>query len=137
MLTNHVHPSLELAMSYDAPTNRLSIFPQGSAVNVLNALRRSTGAVGTALARLSVLPCDTRESLHTKEEQLARYGVSWSTDIAHDAELAAELAASRQRCLAGVVAAPPLIQPVALLSEADEIIDTPATSAWPACMGVS
>jgi hypothetical protein len=49
---------------------------------------------------------DSREGLHTKDQELAAYGVVWSTDLAYEDELGLELQAARQRRVAGVSAAP-------------------------------
>ena len=61
---------------------------------------------------------DSRDGLRSPEQELARRGVSWASDPAHDRELALELAAARLR-RAGRTAAPstvatlPAVRPLA------------------------
>lgn len=66
------------------------------------ALGWTGAATGTVLAWAGALICDSREGLHSKEQQLAAYGVSWIADPAYDAELAQELKTAREQRHAGV-----------------------------------
>jgi hypothetical protein len=54
-------------------------------------------ALGTALSRFGTILHDSRDSLLSKDTELASFGVTWSTDLAHETELAQELAHSRLR----------------------------------------
>jgi hypothetical protein len=58
---------------------------------------------------VATLPHDSRDNLRSQEHQFATYGISWSTNLAHETELAQELAISRkQRITAGGTASPSL-----------------------------
>jgi hypothetical protein len=59
--------------------------------------RHAGMTLGTALSRLSRLFHDSRDALLSKDTELASFGVTWSTDLAHETELAQELAHSRVR----------------------------------------
>ncbi len=50
----------------------------------VGALWQAGARMGAALGRLGALTCDSRETLSSKEEQLAAYGVSWATDLAYE-----------------------------------------------------
>lgn len=63
----------------------------------VGVLRHPGDAIGAAVDRVSALAYDSRESLRSEEQQLARRGVSWTADAADDVELAQELAAARRR----------------------------------------
>jgi len=65
-----------------------------AARQVVAAVRQAVGAVVHWIADL---PCDTRERLHSKEQELAMRGISWASDPAYDAALAREIAVARQR----------------------------------------
>lgn len=67
----------------------------------VSVLRHWGRAIGTALARVDEHTWDSRETLPTKEQQLAVLGVSWETNLAYEADLAEELAAARRRRLMG------------------------------------
>jgi hypothetical protein len=54
-------------------------------------------ALGTAVSRLNTLLHDSRDSLLSKDTELASFGVTWSSDLAQETELAQELAHSRLR----------------------------------------
>ena len=58
-----------------------------------------------------------REGLRSKEQELAAYGVTWTTDLADEEELARELQAARRRRLAGLSAVMPAEPPPRLSSE--------------------
>lgn len=75
---------------------------------VVDSLRQAGAATGAALAWIGTLINNSREDLHSREQQLAAYGVSWVADPIHDAELAQELKTARERRHAGVVATPPV-----------------------------
>jgi hypothetical protein len=51
----------------------------------------------SALGRLGALVQDSREILRSKEQELAALGVTWTTDPAHERELAEELRAGLAR----------------------------------------
>lgn len=59
------------------------------------ALQQTRRVLGATLAWLNTLPHDSRDSLPSKDTELASYGVKWSTDLAHDTELAQQMATSR------------------------------------------
>lgn len=63
----------------------------------LSRIGHLRGVTGATLARIGALPYDSRDSLPSKEQQLAELGISWATDAAYDAQLAQELADSRLR----------------------------------------
>lgn len=72
--------------------------------------RISTGALARLAAFVGTLAQDSRETLRTKEQDLANWGMAWSQDPTHDEGLAMELPAARARRQASpelpVVAAP-------------------------------
>lgn len=72
----------------------------------VGALWQAGARMGAAPGRLGALTCDSRETLSSKEEQLASYGVSWATDLAYEDALVRELEEARQRRHAGRAAAP-------------------------------
>lgn len=78
----------------DIPSQRRESRAAESRLTRIGHLR---GVTGAALARISTLPYDSRDSLPSKEQQLAELGISWATDAAYDAQLAQELAGSRLR----------------------------------------
>lgn len=99
--------------------------------------RQASMALGTALSRLGTFPHDSRDSLPLKETELASFGVTWATDLAHETELAQELATSRLLRRADVT-------PAALGSSSLPVSPAPdagavstPTLAVPAIMGVS
>lgn len=76
----------------DIPSQRRESRAAESRLTRIGHLR---GVTGAALARISTLPYDSRDSLPSKEQQLAELGISWATDAAYDAQLAQELARAR------------------------------------------
>ena len=72
--------------------------PRLVSIPVLQQTRRVLGA---ALAWLNTLPQDSQDPLPSKDTELASYGVKWSTDPAHEIELAQEMATSRLLRCAG------------------------------------
>lgn len=73
------------------------LFPYHSCEYTNRALRSSPQARATiknARACMSVLRFDRRESLSSKEQQLATYGVRWTMDAAYDTELAQQMEAA-------------------------------------------
>jgi hypothetical protein len=64
--------------------------PPGAGAGVLRGI---VSALGRAAARIP----DGREALRSKEQHLAALGVTWTTDSAHERELAAELRAGLAR----------------------------------------
>ena len=116
------HPPLHLAT------------PSHSASHL--AFQQTRRALGAALAWLSTLPHDSREPFPSKDTDLASYGVSWSTDLLHETELARELATSRLRRRAGVAVAPDGSPLPVSPAPTEGALDTPAV-ALPATMGVS
>lgn len=60
------------------------------------------GAIRTAFGRVGTVAYDSREGLRSKEQDLAAYGITWTTDLGDEEDLARELQAARQRRLAGV-----------------------------------
>lgn len=120
-------------MSYVPRTARIMTWPWTS---FTHALQQSSRAIRAALGRLATLPYDSRETLATKDAQLAAYGVSWSTDLAYDTELAQELQAARRQRLTSTTAAPPLVPPPMVSEATDEgAVETPGLT-LPATMGV-
>lgn len=53
--------------------------------------------LGTAICRLSPVLHDSRDSVPSKDKDLALLGMMWATDLATETELAQQLAASRLR----------------------------------------
>jgi hypothetical protein len=53
--------------------------------------------VASALSRLGTLAYDGRETVRSKEQELAGFGVTWTADPAHERELAEELRAVLSR----------------------------------------
>jgi hypothetical protein len=70
--------------------------------------RHVGSAIGAAVAHLSTLPHDSRETLVSKDTQGASFGISWSTDIVYETELARELQAAHERRLAKLTPGPVL-----------------------------
>ena len=100
------------------------------------ALLQAWRALGTALSWLSNLPHDSRDSLPSKDTDLATYGVNWATDLAHETGLAQELERSRLLRRAGVTIAPEASQmPVSPSPEAGTLDGTALVV--PAAMGAS
>jgi hypothetical protein len=70
--------------------------------------------IASALGRAAAFIPDSREAIRSKEQNLAALGVTWTTDSAHERELAAELRAG----LARRAAAPPRYPTLAAIDRA-------------------
>ena len=81
-----------------APPIHLSTLPRPA---IHSVIRHACMGLGTAISRLSTLPHDSRDFIPSKETELASFGMTWGTDLAHDTELAQELATSRLRRMHG------------------------------------
>lgn len=57
----------------------------------------ATGTLGRLASLLGALARDSRDTLRTKEQDLAGWGVTWTQDPAQDEALALELQAARDR----------------------------------------
>jgi hypothetical protein len=53
-------------------------------------------AIGAVLHWVADLPCDSRERLRSKEQELAMLGITWASDPVHDAALAREITVARR-----------------------------------------
>lgn len=68
--------------------------------------RHVGSAIGAALAHLSTLPHDSRDTLVSEDMERASFGITWATDVIHETELARELQVAHERRLAGTTPDP-------------------------------
>jgi hypothetical protein len=85
---------------YVSPADRAILI---RARQVVTAAREVVGAI---LSWFASLPCDSRDRLRSKEQELAMLGINWATDSVHDAALAREIDVARQRRRAAAEVAP-------------------------------
>jgi hypothetical protein len=85
---------------YVSPADRAVLI---RARRVVTAAQQVVGAI---LSWFASLPCDSRERLRSKEQELAMLGINWATDSVHDAALAREIDVARQRRRAAAEVAP-------------------------------
>jgi len=83
----------------ERPPRCQGVFPTDRAIlgRARQIVMAAKEAVGTMLRWVATLPCDSRERLRSKEQELAMLGISWATDPLHDAALAREIEVARQR----------------------------------------
>lgn len=120
-------------MSYVPHIARITTWLRASSIH---SFEQTGMAIRAALGRLGTLPYDSRETLATKDTQLAAYGVSWSTDLAYDTELAQELEAARRQRLTSTTTAPHIVPPPAVSQATNEGAVETSGLALPTTMGV-
>jgi hypothetical protein len=96
---HRTHPGLrDLPDSQQAPT----VIPVGTAgrtvrIGASQSVAAALRAMGAVLRWVADRPCDSRDRLRTKEQDLAILGIRWVSDPDDDAALALEIAVARQQ----------------------------------------